>query len=294
MLARRRRAAGRRRRAGARAGAGSPPGVGGAAVGRPAPVRVSIPTARIGTGSGPGGPERPVRVAWRQPRLGSAPTWSRCRRCRCATRRARCSPTRRCPSRTASAPPAASRSAGAATGSPDVPRDSARATGRRSRSCPRLHPGDLVDGRYEILGAWPTAASAGSTSARDRNISDAGSRPLGRPQGTDQHRRRRRDGGGGRRAPVPGRGRPPEHREDPRLRQPSRPGDRRTGRLHRDGVRRRPVAARTSRWPTAARTVGRDAAAAAAGPRVRPGGAARRSATCTIATCCSATSSRTT
>ncbi len=58
-------------------------------------------------------------------------------------------------------------------------------------------------------------------------------RPLGRAEGAAEHGRRRRDGRRARRAPLPRRGRAPEHREDLQLRPARALG------LHRHGVRRR-------------------------------------------------------
>ena len=55
------------------------------------------------------------------------------------------------------------------------PRASARGTARRSRSCPGSTPGDLVDDRYEILGALAHGGLGWIYLARDRNISESGS-----------------------------------------------------------------------------------------------------------------------
>ena len=60
--------------------------------------------------------------------------------------------------------------------------------------------------------------------------------PLGGAEGPARRRRRRCDGGSHRRAAVPRRGGAPEHRQDLQLRGARGP------RLHRHGVRRRPVA----------------------------------------------------
>ena len=74
---------------------------------------------------------------------------------------------------------------------------------------------------------------------RRHGLGLSGARPqrvgsLGSAQGPPQRRRRRRDGGRAGRAPLPGRGRASEHRQDLQLR-PAR-----ELRLHRHGVRRRP------------------------------------------------------
>ena len=77
--------------------------------------------------------------------------------------------------------------------------------------------------------ASPTAGWAGSTSPATATSSDR----WVVLKGLLNTRRRGRDGGRARRAPVPGRGRAPEHRQDPQLRRARR------RRLHRHGVRRR-------------------------------------------------------
>ena len=70
-------------------------------------------------------------------------------------------------------------------------------------------------------------------------------RPLRRAQGPAEHRRRRRVRGRRRRAPVPRRGAAPAHPRDLQLRQLRR------RRLHRHGVRRRPVAQADPQGPHA-------------------------------------------
>ena len=93
-------------------------------------------------------------------------------------------------------------------------------------------------------------------------------RAVGRPQGPAGHRGRRLPRRRDRRARVPRRGRAPQHRQDLQLRAARRL------RLHRDGVRRRPVAeGDPARTPQGARR--RRRAAAAPGHRVRAGGAER-------------------
>ena len=115
-------------------------------------------------------------------------------------------------------------------------------------------------------------------------------RPVGRAERPAEHRRRRRHGGRRRRAAVPGRGRAPQHRPDLQLRPARGPAHRRDGRLHRDGVRGRQVAASRS-CSTRARQ--------AAPCRSRmlsptPSRCCPPSATCTTAAWSTATSSRTT
>ena len=102
-------------------------------------------------------------------------------------------------------------------------------------------------------------------------------------------RRPGRDGGGARGAPLPGRGRAPQHRQDPQLRRARR------RRLHRHGVR---AAARAcaSCSTSGGRPNGGAARPAAGQPRPSStcSRSCPRSATCTTAACCSATSSPTT
>ena len=79
---------------------------------------------------------------------------------------------------------------------------------------PKLAAGDLVAGQYEVVGCLAHGGLGWIYLARDHNVV----RPLGRAQGPAQRRRRRRDGRRARRAPLPGRGRAPEHRQDLQLR----------------------------------------------------------------------------
>ena len=97
----------------------------------------------------------------------------------------------------------------------------------RSRSWPSCIPASSSPASTRWPGASPTAGWVGSTWPRT-----ARRRPVGGPQGPDQHGRRGRHGGGAGRAALPGRGRAPQHREDPQLRRARR------RRLHRHGVRR--------------------------------------------------------
>ena len=77
---------------------------------------------------------------------------------------------RRAASRSAAQPRTASRAA---------PRASARTTARPFSFLPRLAPGDLVDDRYEILGALAHGGLGWIYLARDRNISDVRSPTAG-------------------------------------------------------------------------------------------------------------------
>ena len=113
-------------------------------------------------------------------------------------------------------------------------------------------------------------------------------RPLGGAQGPAQLRRRRRAGGRHRRAAVPRAGRAPAHRRDLQLRHPRR------GRLHRHGVRRRPVAQAGAQGADARQRRGLRPAADRPGARLHPRDPARRSSTSTTSAWSTATSSPTT
>ena len=183
-----------------------------------------------------------------------------CRRCRPGIRRPRSWPKRTSPSSGASAASATSRSAAVGTACPGGPRASAASAATRSRSSPSCAPGDLV-GRAVRGGGLPRPR-------RSRldlpGQGPQGGRPLGGAEGPAQHRRRATPCRGARRAALPGRGRAPEHREDPQLRRARR------RRLHRHGVRqRRTACAACSR---------RDGRPTAAGPIRCP--STRRSPTC--------------
>ena len=67
---------------------------------------------------------------------------------------------------------AATRSAAASTASPVGPRASAPTAARRSRSRPKLQPGDLVGGQYEVAGALAHGGLGWIYLARDRNVSN--------------------------------------------------------------------------------------------------------------------------
>ena len=113
-------------------------------------------------------------------------------------------------------------------------------------------------------------------------------RPLGRPQGPAQLRRRRRAGGRHRRAAVPRAGRAPADRRDLQLRHPRR------RRLHRDGVRRRPLAQAGAQGADAGQRRRLRPAAGRPGAGLHPRDPARRSSTSTTSAWSTATSSPTT
>ena len=149
-----------------------------------------------------------------------------------------------------------------------------RAQARRGR--PRRRP---VRGRRLPRARRPRLDLPG---ARPQRV-----RPLGGAQGPAEHRRRRRDGRRARRATLPGRGRAPEHRQDPQLRRAPALG------LHRHGVRRRhePEGAATDEG----RRRGRDRRRCPSRRRSPTcSRSCRRSATCTARACSTATSSPTT
>ena len=159
-------------------------------------------------------------------------------------------PTRRSPRRSGSAAAAASRSgrsrrtAGRARWRGVCPQD-----GTPFSFTPKLQPGDLVAGQYDVQGCLAHGGLGWIYLALDRNVEnrwvvlkglvDAGGRG--------------RDGRGDRGTPLPGPGQPPEHRDDPQLR--AAPGrGRHPGRLHRHGVRRRLLAQGAARGPPPATT----------------------------------------
>ena len=117
-----------------------------------------------------------------------------------------------------------------------------------------LHPeaAGRGSGRRPVRGArlpgprWARLDLPGQGPQRQRQLAGA--------QGPAQHRRRGRHGGRGGGAAVPGRRRPSQHRPDLQLRPAHRSQQRRDGRIHRDGVRRRPLAPadparRAEGWP---------------------------------------------
>ena len=158
---------------------------------------------------------------------------------------------------------------------------------------PRLAPGDLVDDRYEILGALAHGGLGWIYLARDRNISDSGADRWVVLKGLIN------TGDADAMAAAIAERRFLVEVDHPNIVKihdfapASRPEDRRAGRLHRHGVRRRAVAEGPRARP---HRPGRAAHAAAAGPgaRVRHRDPAGARATCTTGGCCSATSSRTT
>ncbi len=80
--------------------------------------------------------------------------------------------TRRSPRTSGPAPSAAPRSAAVATASPGGPRGSARSAARQFSFTPKLKPGDLVGGQYEVAGAIAHGGLGWIYLARDRNVSD--------------------------------------------------------------------------------------------------------------------------
>ena len=155
-------------------------------------------------------------------------------------------PTRTSPSTGASAASATSRSGAAGTAGPGdrglLPQLRQPVLVRRQAAAgrPRRRP---VRGRRA---ASPTAAWAGSTSPGTARSPTAGSCSRACSTRDDEDAM----AAAARRAPLPGRGRAPEHRQDPQLRRARR------RRLHRHGVRRRHQPARAARGaarpPTAA------------------------------------------
>ena len=151
---------------------------------------------------------------------------------------------------------------------------------------PKLEPGEMVAG--------PVRGARLPRPRRARlDLPGHGPQPrqaLGGAQGPAQHRRRGGPGGGRRRAPVPRRGRAPQHRRCLQLRAARRPADRRVGRLHRHGIRGREVAAADPAGaPPDAGSRCRCRSRSPTRSRCCP-----RSATCTAGAWCTATSSRTT
>ena len=151
-----------------------------------------------------------------------------------AARRAAPTPGARAP--TASAASAASRSAAAATGGPAA----------TEGFCPQLRHPVLVRAPAAGRATWSPASTRWSGClahgglgwiylARDRDVSDRWVVLKGLLDTGDPDAHGRRD----RRAPLPRRGRAPQHRQDPQLRRAPRPRDGDPGRLHRHGVRRR-------------------------------------------------------
>ena len=89
---------------------------------------------------------------------------------------------------------------------------------RRSRSRPKLQPGDLVGGQYEVVGCIAHGGlGLDLPRARPQRV-----RPLRRAEGAAQHRRRRRVRGRDHRAAVPRRGPAPADRRDLQLRRATR------------------------------------------------------------------------
>ena len=94
---------------------------------------------------------------------------------------------------------------------------------------PRLNPGDVVGGQYEVVGCLAHGGLGWIYLAKDRNVHNV----WRRSERTPVPRRPAGHSERARRAAFPGLGEPPEHREHHQLRRA--PGRR----LHRHGVRRR-------------------------------------------------------
>ena len=113
-----------------------------------------------------------------------------------------------------------------------APRASARSAGTPYSFTPKLQPGDVVGGQYEVVGCIAHGGLGWIYLARDRNVSDRYVVLKGLLNTGDADALRGRD----HRAAVPRRGAAPAHPRDLQLR------ELRGRRLHRHGVRRRPVA----------------------------------------------------
>ena len=167
---------------------------------------------------------------------------------------------------------------------PAGPRASARSAATAFDFTPTLQPGRRrgrpVRGRRLPRARRPRLDLPG---ARPQRLG-----PLGGAQGPAQLRRPGRVRGGDLRAAVPRRGRAPADRRDLQLR------DARGRRLHRHGVRRRPVAQADPAGPPRRGRRRERPAAGGPGARVRPRDPARVRLPARRRACCSATSSRTT
>ena len=189
-----------------------------------------------------------------QPAHGaSGRAWSTSPRRRRSTPARSSSRTRPSPRTSASAPTAARPSAGPGDGTPGRTSGFCAACRNPFDFVPKLRRGEIVGRQYEVMGCL----AHGGLGLDLPGPGQGRERPVGRAQGPARLRRPGGHGGRGGRAPVPGRARPPRHRRHLQLRH--RPGRR----LHRHGVRRRPV-------PQA------DAGGPAGGQRRRPRPAARR------------------
>ena len=102
---------------------------------------------RRGPGRGPAGPG---------PRPGHAPCW----------------PTRRCRRASGSAAAASSRSGRGRDGRPGLAEGFCRNCGTRFSFSPKLEPGELVAGQYEVLGCLAHGGLGWIYLARDHNVSD--------------------------------------------------------------------------------------------------------------------------
>ena len=165
---------GRRRRPAARApGAGrrrlsaGPFGSGSSGLGRPGRRAWAAREAAAAQA-----PAARGRAAAGRRGAGSAPASSRCRRSRRSTRRRRCSPTRGSRRAGGSAATAGSRSASRATGRPGLADGFCPNCRTRYSFSPKLVPGELVAGQYEVLGCLAHGGLGWIYLARDHNVSD--------------------------------------------------------------------------------------------------------------------------
>ena len=103
---------------------------------------------------------------------GSARGWSRSRRCPTATRQAPCSPTRRSRRSRRFCAGCDQPVGRGRDGSPGLTEGFCRNCGTRFSFSPKLEPGDLVAGQYEVLGCLAFGGLGWIYLARDRNVSD--------------------------------------------------------------------------------------------------------------------------
>ena len=170
-----------------------------------------------------------------------------------------------------------------------APRASAPSAATRTRSCRSCARATSCTASTRWWAAWRTAGSAGSTSPWTARSSDRWVVLKGLLDTGDQDAH----GRGDLRAALPRRDRARQHRADLQLRRAPRPAHRHPRRLHRHGVRRRQVAQGDRQRPPHPGRQARPAAGRAG--RARTASRRwRRSAICTAATCCTATSRSTT
>ena len=195
LAPRRRLPLGARRRPAAASATPAPRGPAGGAGSGAVPAQAATASGGLGTGatgSGPTGPRRirlgpgsvpraPAAAAAAGAREGaaagrraacSAPGSSRCRRPGPSIPRRRSSPTRESRRTGGSAATAGSRRPVARRPARPRPRGSARNCRTRYSFSPKLVPGELVAGQYEVLGCLAHGGLGWIYLARDRNVSD--------------------------------------------------------------------------------------------------------------------------